>query len=393
MSSEYREYYEKWLSGLEEEIEFWKMYMEERGGLYFHGYNKTISPNRKFELEDDIPLESYGKEYIFIDIGSGPFSRCGRLTDKVKLNALSVDPLASVYKILKEKNKIDNGVKLECGFVELLSRQFPENTFDMVHMSNSLDHSFDAMYGLYQLLYICKIGGKVILRHTENEAERERYNGLHQWNLSLHNAEKSFVIWRNDKRYNISKLFMEYADIELYPDSVESGGGWLHNKVVMIKKKRVTIPDINYYDQMFGYTYDFLLKLLLKMEDEKNRKELSRNEVLCKRISEIFYDSEVFTEKIRKYNISNVDIYGMGAVGKALYRLLKKCGVNIGQVIDKNTIQYDGILTIPFTNYQPNFNMTKIIITPPDEDQTIRKVLLTIIDENRIMDITQFLDL
>lgn len=360
MRSEYKKYFDKWLSGLEHEIEFWKIYMENRGGVYFYGFDKTISCNRKFELEKDIPLECYNKEYKFIDIGSGPFSRCGRITDKVNLKALSIDPLADIYDILKKENYIDNGIELKNGFVELLYKNIRENTFDMVHMSNSLDHSFDAIFGIYQLLYICKIGGKVILRHTENEGENENYEGLHQWNLSLHNEENSFVIWRGSKRYNVSKLFMDYADIEVYPDVVEDNGGWVHNKVVMTKKRRIEIPNIDYYDEMFRYTYSFLLKLLLNNVNKKHKKEISLGELRCRKIAAIFYDSDKFINIMNNKNIKSVDIYGLGIVGKALYQLLKKCGIEICHIIDQKTIQYDGVFTISFEEYVYNNKINKL---------------------------------
>ena len=87
MCHQYAEHYLKWLSGLEEEIEYWKLYMEEKGGVSFYGFEETISSNKHFVLEDDIPAEYIGKEYHFLDVGSGPFSRCGRITDKVYLDA------------------------------------------------------------------------------------------------------------------------------------------------------------------------------------------------------------------------------------------------------------------------------------------------------------------
>lgn len=80
---------------------------------------------------------------------------------------------------------------LHMGFLDNL---FEEKMFDFVHMSNSLDHSFDAIAGTDELLYICIIGGKIVLRHHANEIEN--YDGLHQWNLSVLNEEKFFLTKR-----------------------------------------------------------------------------------------------------------------------------------------------------------------------------------------------------
>jgi hypothetical protein len=209
--------------------------MKDEGGIYFFDYQSRTESKRIFSLENDIPEEKIGKPYKFVDIGSGPFSNVGSITDKVYLDALYVDPLASVYNMVKNRYDLNDTMKLQTGFVELLIKNFEPNSFDMVHMSNALDHSFSPIDGIYQLLNICKIGGKVVLRHAENEAVNENYQGLHQWNLSLHNKEKSFIIWRDDERYDVCEIFSEYADIYLYPDEIEKEDRWIYNKVVLIK--------------------------------------------------------------------------------------------------------------------------------------------------------------
>ena len=82
----YNEYLSKWIRGLKDEINFWLHYMQNKGGLSFYGFYETIMPDRKFTLEKDIPMDMYGKKYKFIDVGSGPFSRCGVKTDVVELD-------------------------------------------------------------------------------------------------------------------------------------------------------------------------------------------------------------------------------------------------------------------------------------------------------------------
>ena len=142
---------------------------------------------------------------------------------------------------------------------------YAENTFDMVHMRNSLDHSFDPLHGLLELLFICKVGGKIILRHAENEAVNENYSGLHQWNLSLLNEENSFVIWNGNGRYDVCELLSSYADFELYPiESREKGG---HNTVVITKTNRIDIPsDADYYSEIIhDCNYKFLLNVLMSI--------------------------------------------------------------------------------------------------------------------------------
>lgn len=330
----YEEYLNTWLAGIDDEIMFWDNYIRNEGGDYFYSFYKTVDSKRFFELEGDIPKEYYGKQYTFVDVGSGPFSRCGRVTDKVDLKAVSVDPLAMAYSLMKREYGVDNGVELKHGFVELLEYEFEENSFDMVHMSNSLDHSFSALDGIWQLLYICKVGGKVILRHHENEAEEEQYQGFHQWNLSLHNPENSFVIWRGNVRYDVCKIFEEYADIELYKDVQEKGGQWIYNKVVMTKKKAFKLNNNKYYDLMLKKVYGYLLENMtnniMKTEVIISDKDMRLN-VIKKRYHNLFQ----FKEALAKNKIGSAAIYGMGPIGKNLAFLLENAGINLVLLIDR----------------------------------------------------------
>ena len=338
----YGQYLDVWLSGVESEIAFWNTYMKTRGGAYFVNYQWTTSTEKTFSLEHEIPKEMYGKEYKVLDVGSGPFSRLGTNTDKAKLDMLCIDPLGMAYARLKRKYGVDTGIRLETGFVEMLDRAVPADAFHLVHMSNSLDHSFDPIYGIKQLLHACKMGGKVILRHAENEAERAEHKGFHQWNLSLKNEEKSFVIWRDDKRFDVCKLMGEYADIELYPDEVENGS-WRHNKVVLTKRKNIQMPPLKrqtYYDEMLEHVYRAHLETLLKSIDSKSNFRQEQEDMFMRAIAVIYQENKDGCINWLKQHGNAVVVYGMGCIGEALYVLLKKCNADVVAVVDRRSITY-----------------------------------------------------
>lgn len=332
---DYEDYFRVWISGIRDEIVFWNNYVSNEGGSYFYSFEKTVSANRKFELDEDIPKEFYGKKYKFIDVGSGPFSRCGSVSDKVMLNTTAVDPLAYAYNMIKEKFHVDNGILLENGFVELLDKKFKTNTFDMVHMSNSLDHCFSAVDGIYQLLYICKIGGKIILRHHENEAEREKYKGLHQWNLSLNNAENSFIVWREGYRFDICDIFRDYANFELIRDVQEKDGHWVYNKVVMIKKKDILIPANSYYDKMMDIIYQQLMSNITEKTIMREEKVKTQFENRLKKIQLFYHSTDRNHYILKQKGINSISIYGMGIIGKNLEYALSNCGIRVDQKIDQ----------------------------------------------------------
>jgi len=247
----YSAYLDVWLNGLESELNFWASVIATgRAG-------DRILDDRKFDLEQYLDKE----ETSFIDIGSGPFATTGKYTEKTNLIFKAVDPLAYIYKALKLKGKITTGITPEYCMVERLVEKYGENKFDIVHMQNSLDHVFNPLIGIMQILGICKIGGKIILRHIENEAEKENYMGFHQWNLCVEN--NNFLIWRKEIKYCISKMFEKYIDV-----SFEKTDGYYFG-VVIIKKidldlaiyKEFLSQIINLLDEkIFEKLSDFVLK-------------------------------------------------------------------------------------------------------------------------------------
>lgn len=141
----------------------------------------------------------------------------------------------------------------------------PNNYYDIVHMSNALDHCFDPLEGIYQLLTVVKVGGKIILRHNDNEAEHEKYTGFHQWNLTIVNGE--FQIWRKGVRpINVQNIIKEVAEVEIAEVCEEKlfDDVWKYNKIIIRKTHE--------FDSKFKYAgkvMELLLNTVNKLELEK----------------------------------------------------------------------------------------------------------------------------
>jgi coenzyme F420-reducing hydrogenase beta subunit/SAM-dependent methyltransferase len=348
----YSEYFTEWLEGIKDEISFWDSFMRNKGGELFYGFAQTTDPRRPFTLDDDIPDEYKSKNYSFIDIGSGPFGRCGRVSSKSNLHITTVDPLAYIYRRLKNEYGLDNNADLKTGFVEFLDYEFNENSFDMVHMSNSLDHSFDPVLGIWQCIRICRIGGKIILRHHPNEAENEQYCGFHQWNLCIENNE--FIIWRPGEYHNISKLIQPYADIYAYPNQKE--GAWNYDKVVLIKKCNVRLPESeDYYGKAMNMIYERMLQQIFDFQVNKNNDmRLDESGRIVRIIADMYLDSKKFN-KIRYRFIDNkpISIYGMGMIGRSLTQLFLKYKIPVNHLIDQKCGEYNNNDIINIENYFP----------------------------------------
>jgi len=234
----YSAYLDTWLKGIESEAVFWMAEIETKCSDWMgrNEWYELISDERKFLLDSYLDAA----KTAFIDVGSGPFSSCGLKTDKSILDFHAVNPLAFIYQALKKKANITTGITPSFGMFERLSEKYKKNTFDIVYMRNALDHSFNPVFGILQLLYICKTGGKVILHHGKNEAANEKYQGFHQWNLCAENNE--FVIWRQGDKYNISKILDgpgdKYADVIIEKTTEDL----VH--IVMVKKKEIEIDAV-----------------------------------------------------------------------------------------------------------------------------------------------------
>ena len=356
----YSEYVDKWLDGLSEEILFWDDYMESSGGNCVEDYNWIIDADKRFPFENEIGENGCR----FLDIGSGPFSRCGHKTFKKHLEFNAIDPLAVVYELLKKRHHVNNGIVVNQGFVELLDKQYPEDSFDIVHMSNALDHSFDPVFGIKQMLRVCKINGKVILRHSENEAENANYEGLHQWNLSLHRKEGSFVIWNKDIEIDITKEFSPYASIVCcadIQDQESTSKKWVYNKVVLTKKREVLIDQNEYLFDFFEGIYGRLMKIIFELCDGSPFKSITLRK---KHIISQLEDIEKNGLEVNNTDFENgVMIYGMGDIGKSVYRILKSNGIDVNQLLDRNSGEYDGY--VYGRVHEKKYNGEMIIVTAP----------------------------
>lgn len=391
--------YKHWLRGLKHEIDYWVNAMKD--SLWWYAAREFVAngnyslDNRKFNLEQYIPKSCWAKEYKFIDVGSGPISACGAITNKVQLQWNAIDPLAGVYQYLKKNYGIHVNEHFDFGFAELLYKKYEENTFDMVSMRNSLDHSFDALFGLYNLIYICKIGGKIILEHSENEAAYEDYSGLHQWNFSLNNSERSFVIWRNDLRVDVFRLLGEYVTFEFEQDiPVVLDRGI--NRVVLTKVRKFEMPTMDYYDRMLEATYGYLIETLTNLSEngviagDSETPVKDRPRQLFERILHLYNSPKAVQEKLHRKNVHSVVIYGYGFVGKALEQLLKKYDINITAILDQTPVN-DNVMQIK--DYSWDKESVLIFTVCGEEDVMKRKAIGKTCDDKYVYFIDDFLNL
>lgn len=162
---------------------------EEGKTFTLHHYKKTLYQkekafNRYFTLDSYfLPLVGKKKEISIADIGAGMWSTTGSLLDGVKVNVYPSDELADEYmRVLKEQD-IKPLFPIEKQIMEELT--YPDNSFDIVHCVNALDHCLNPFKAMREMYRVCKPGGWIYLRHYFNTAIKQKSRGLHKWNIIM----------------------------------------------------------------------------------------------------------------------------------------------------------------------------------------------------------------
>jgi len=160
------------LHGIYHELAFWQQFV--KTDRFLDGWVKKVkTPELNNEVADFI--KSVPHETV-LDVGSGVCSILNGL-----VNVTACDPLGDLYKLVfdYERHKLTAPLPIPA---ELLTYK---NQFDIVHISNALDHCQSPYDALNNLLAGVKPGGYLIVQGFCNEAEHENWQGFHQYNLDL----------------------------------------------------------------------------------------------------------------------------------------------------------------------------------------------------------------
>ena len=119
------------------------------------------------------------------------------------MNSLRLNALADKYDALLEEWKITPPVRTSRCDSERLSDLFAQSSFDVAYALNTLDHSYETLQAIQQMIAVVRPGGIVLLQHYPNEAENEAYSGLHQWNFDWVNND--CLLWRPGTKLSLRK--------------------------------------------------------------------------------------------------------------------------------------------------------------------------------------------
>jgi ubiquinone/menaquinone biosynthesis C-methylase UbiE len=145
------------------------------------------------------PMLNGSHEVVVADLGAGPFSLVGTVHDTVKVRVVASDLLADEFNEMLAHAGIVPVVPVEKQDMERLT--YDDESFDIVHCVNALDHVEDPRLALEEMHRVCKPGGSIYLKHFKNTGEANGYGGFHRWNISIVDLIGRCLIWNRETTY------------------------------------------------------------------------------------------------------------------------------------------------------------------------------------------------
>lgn len=165
----------KELQGIAHELKFWRDFVKTERFLRGWVANKPTPELNTTVYEYLMNNVKHGS--WILDVGSGVVS----LLNGMPYQVLTVDPLGELYELIFDYKKYKIQPPEAIPAEELTMAP----SFDVVHMSNALDHTQNPHKALTSLFSVCRPGGVVIIQGFEDEATFENFEGFHQWNIVL----------------------------------------------------------------------------------------------------------------------------------------------------------------------------------------------------------------
>jgi SAM-dependent methyltransferase len=211
----------RWTSSLSEELSFWQHLIAERREEYCQ---RLTDPAR--ELGPHIARwvtrpRSRWRKLRLLDVGAGPLPALAPRWGGRPVKVVAVDPLAREYAQVLEAHGVRPVVVTRYGEAEQLTTQFGRNRFDLAYASNCLDHCYDPLRAIVEMVNVIRPGCYVVLEHATNEGVANQYRGLHQWNFDREEGE--FVVWRPGMRTEVGAMLSLVGTVESEVRDIEGG--------------------------------------------------------------------------------------------------------------------------------------------------------------------------
>lgn len=232
----------RWLKGIPYEIAFWRsFYSNKRRRAKLHSWSSigkewrldgfdvaAFLQSRHIEPDSERCGEAGSvKNHVgdperrginfpsprVLDVGASLSYVVGNVIGGRKYDVEYVDPLAPFYNRILERYNVDLP-RISFGMIENLSASYGEESVDLIHVRNALDHCANPARGICECIATLKPGGVLYLHHHRNEAEAENYRGFHQFNIDCKDGR--MLIWNAETCIYLDELLAGMADVECF---------------------------------------------------------------------------------------------------------------------------------------------------------------------------------
>jgi len=216
----------RWRFSIKSELYFWDTYFKTKGLDSPEDFQQRLRPDLQLQ-EELVPLLPKGQRVVkILDVGAGPLTYIGKQYPGYELQIQATDPLAAEYDKLLDKYHIKAPVHTISADAEKLHDSFQENSFDIVHARNCIDHAYSPENAVLEMIRVTKPGSYVLLQHVPNEAVNQNWSGLHNWNFSEENGD--FIISSKTMKINFSQKHAALFSIRTYMNAAKD---WLYTEI------------------------------------------------------------------------------------------------------------------------------------------------------------------
>lgn len=173
-----------WETGIDREVRYWRDYLATEGLQEPDDFRFRFDPDAPLQphLAERLPSGLPVRDLPILDCAAGPATVVGKTLGGNRLPITAVDALAEQYQsVLRELSLTPPVRSISCD-VEQLHTQFRSHQFALVYMRFALDHCYDPLAALRQMVRVARPGCVVMVEHYRDEHETE-YQGLKHWTL------------------------------------------------------------------------------------------------------------------------------------------------------------------------------------------------------------------
>ena len=202
-----------WQASIDGEVRFWNDWLTTKGARYPGSYDRAFDAGLELPPEIAKLLSAPdGATLTLLDVGAGPLTFLGRTHPRWQLEITAVDVLGAQYSQLLDDAGLVPPVRTQTCESEKLTSVLPTDSFDLVAARNTLDHSYDPILAITQMVACAKSGAPILLVHHRKTAEKEQYHGMHQWNFEA--GDGTLIVWRPGQRTDLSEVLGAQASFE-----------------------------------------------------------------------------------------------------------------------------------------------------------------------------------